>query len=328
MADRLVTIFGGSGFVGRHLVQRLARTGVRIRVAVRNPNLALFLKPLGDVGQIQIVQANVRDDDSVARAVAGADAVVNLVGILYQRGRQRFDDLQADGADRIARASRAAGVSRLVHLSAIGADSASASHYARSKAAGEKAMTEAFPNVTIMRPSVVFGPEDGFFNRFATMIRMTPVLPLFGGVPVLRPGGQTKFQPVYVGDVADAIVTALGDRSMAGKVFELGGPRIYTLRQIFEIVLAETGRKRLCVSIPFGLAKIKAWLLQIASRLLMVAPLLTVDQVKLLATDNVVADDALTLADIGITPTTVEAIIPTYLWRHRRSGQFSDHNSR
>jgi NADH dehydrogenase len=308
---RLITVFGGSGFIGRNLVRDLADRGARVRVAVRHPNQALFLKPMGDVGQIQIVQANLRHAGSVAAAVDGADAVINLVGILFESGKQKFDEIQAKGARRVAEAAANAGVSRLVHISAIGADADSPSKYARAKAAGEEAVKAAFPNATILRPSIVFGPDDDFFNRFAALATISPALPLIGG--------ETKFQPVYVGDVADAITAALEDEKSAGKTYEMGGPRTYTFRELMELTLKEIQRKRMLISVPFGLAKFKAAFLQMLPN-----PLLTVDQVKLLAFDNVVAPKAKKLKDLGITPTPAEAILPRYLYRFRKHGQFSD----
>jgi uncharacterized protein YbjT (DUF2867 family) len=310
ISQPLVTVFGGSGFIGRHLIRRLCAKGWRVRVAVRRPNEALFLKPLGDVGQVQLIQANIRDDRSVAAAVAGAASVVNLVGILFESGKQKFSTVQAEGPGRIGAAAQAAGVKRVVHVSAIGADAKSEADYARTKAAGEAALQTGFPGVTILRPSIVFGPEDDFFNRFAGLARMLPFLPLIGG-------GKTRFQPVYVGDVADAIMAVLENDATAGKLFELGGPEVYSFRDLMTIVLAETGRTRPLIPVPMGLAKLKAWFLQLAPN-----PMLTVDQVKLLAYDNVVSDDAKGFKSLGITPTTVEAIVPSYLWRFRPKGQF------
>ena len=329
MANRLITIFGGSGFIGRHLVQRLAHAGDLIRVAVRDPNTALFLKPLGDVAQIVPLQANIRDDRSVAAAVAGADAVVNLVGILYERGRQTFDAVHRDGAARVARAAATAGAQRLVQMSALGADLDAPAHYARSKAAGEAAVREVFPDAAIVRPSVVFGPEDDFFNRFAGLARIAPALPVIGGWPpgrirdahgnmrftLCRSGGP-MFQPVYVGDVADAMQRLLDDPSTAGKIYQLGGPRAYSFKEVMQLVLAEIGRSRLLVPLPYWLAGLQATFLQ-----LLPVPPLTRDQVRLLRRDNVVDPDALTLADLGITPTPVEAIIPQYLARFRPGGR-------
>ena len=312
ISQPLVTVFGGSGFIGRHLVRRLCAKGWRVRVAVRRPNEALFLKPMGDVGQVQLVQANIRDDGSVRAAVSGSDYVINLVGILFESGKQSFSAVQAEGPGRIGAAASAAGVKRVVQISAIGANAASESDYAKSKAAGEAALHAAFPSATILRPSIVFGPEDDFFNRFASLARMLPMLPLIGG-------GETRFQPVYVADVADAIMAVLADGTTAGKTFELGGPRVYSFRELMEIVLHETGRRRPLIAIPLGLAKLKAWFLQLLPN-----PMLTVDQVKLLAYDNVVSEGAAGLKTLGITPTTVEAIVPSYLWRFRPKGQFED----
>lgn len=311
MANELITVFGGSGFIGRHVIRRLARRGARVRAAVRQPNLAGFLKPMGDAGQIEPVQANIRYESSIVQAMRGADRVINLVGILHESGPQKFARVQAQGAEAIARAAKAAGVRKLVHISAIGADAASPSLYARSKAAGELAVREHFPAAVIIRPSVVFGPEDDFFNRFAMLARMLPALPLIGG-------GHTRFQPVYVGDVADAIVRALDDVSADAKTYELGGPHIYTMRQIMEMVLEQTGRRRWLLPMPFFAARLQAALLQILPK-----PLLTVDQVRLLETDNIVHDGALTLKDLGIAqPISAEVILPSYLYRYRRTGQF------
>ena len=311
MAQGLVTVIGGSGFIGRYVVQRLARAGWQVRVAVRRPNEALFLKTAGDVGQVTPVAANIRDDRSVATAVAGADAVVNLVGILYASGKQSFDAVQAKGAARIAAAAKAAGVRRFVQISAIGADPASDSAYARSKAAGEQAVKLAFPEATILRPSIVFGPEDDFFNRFARMAMMSPGLPLIGG-------GHTRFQPVFVGDVAAAVERALEGAGTMGKTYELGGPRVYTFRALLEMMLKEIGRCRLLVPLPFPLATLKAAFLQ-----LLPIKLLTVDQVRLLKRDNVVAAGAPGLQELGVAPTTLESILPTYLDQYRPSGFYS-----
>lgn len=309
MADRLVTVFGGSGFIGRHLVQRLAAKGYRVRVAVRRPNEAMFLKPLGAVGQIQLMQANIRDAASVKAAVSGADAVVNLVGVLYESGAQKFTSLQEEGAGLIAEAAAAAGVGRLIHLSAIGADAASPARYGRTKARGEARVKAAYPAATIFRPSVVFGPDDGFYNRFAGLAKMLWVLPLIGG--------DTKFQPVYVGDVGDAIMAALENPAAAGKTYELGGPTIYTLRQVHAYVFQEIGVSRPLIPLPFFVAKALALFLQ-----WLPTPPLTVDQVRLLARDNVVTGTN-GLKTLGITPTPAEAIAPTYLKRYRKLGQFA-----
>ncbi len=311
MTTPVATIFGGSGFIGRHLVGRLARQGWTIRVAVRRPSRARFLQPLGNVGQITPLRAPLQDEAAVREAVAGADAVINLVGLLYERGKQTFEAAHVEGAKRIAEASAAAGVRHMVQMSAIGADPAAEADYARSKAAGEAAVRAAFPGAVVVRPSIVFGPEDGFFNLFAMLARLSPVLPLVGG-------GKTRFQPVYVADVAEAMVRALGDPAAAGKTYELGGPQVYTFKELLELMLREIGRKRLLVPLPFWAASFEATFLE-----LMPVPLLTRDQVRLLKRDNVVTEGALTLKDLGIEPTAVELILPTYLDRHRPHGRFS-----
>ncbi len=310
MKNQLVTVFGGSGFLGRHTVRALARAGWRIKVATRHPNMSFFLRPLGSVGQIDFVKADVADPEQVAAAVAGADAVINLTGILFQKG-QTFGEVQAEGADNIARAAAAAGVSRLVHVSAIGADAESESSYAVTKAQGEAAMREAFPAAVILRPSIIFGPDDSFFNRFADLARYLPVLPLIGG-------GKTLFQPVFVGDVAAAIVKTLSDDAAQGRTYELGGPTVYSFKQLMQIILEETGRKRFLAPVPFFIASIQAFFLQ-----LMPNPMLTMDQVKLLKHDNVVAPTAAGLGDLGIVPTSVEAVVPSYLWRYRAKGEYA-----
>ena len=322
-AETLVTVFGGSGFVGRHVVRALAKRGYRVRVAVRRPDLAGFLQPMGGVGQIHAVQANLRYPDSVMAAVHGADAVVNLVGILQEGGRQSFSAVQANGPRAIAQACARAGISRLVQVSAIGADAASSSVYATSKAEGEAAVLGQVPTAVILRPSIVFGPEDGFFNRFASLARMLPVLPLVGG-------GDTLFQPVFVGDVAEAVALAIDGKAKPGATYELGGPERKSFRQLLEYVCEVTGRKRLLANLPFPLARIQAGAIEIANKLTFgLLPdelLLTRDQVELLKSDNVVAEAAIiegrTLAGLGIVPSSVEAIVPSYLWRFRKSGQF------
>jgi uncharacterized protein YbjT (DUF2867 family) len=322
-AKQLVTVFGGSGFVGRHLVRALAQRGYRVRVAVRRPDLALFLQPLGNVGQIHPIQANLRYRDSVARAIAGADAVVNLVGILAEDGKQTFATVQAEGATAVARACATAGITRLVQMSAIGADAGSPSAYARSKAAGENAALEAVPEAVITRPSIIFGPEDSFFNRFAALARMAPALPLIGG-------GETRFQPVFVGDVAEAIARAVDGTLREGAVYELGGPQVKTFRELMAYTLATIGRKRPLVPLPFGVARLQAGVMEALKfatfGLLPEALLLTRDQVTLLEADNVVSDAALhdgrTLAGMGIEAESIEAIVPSYLYRFRKSGQF------
>ena len=311
--DRLITVFGGSGFLGRHVVRALAKRGYRIRVAVRRPDLAGHLQPLGRVGQIHAVQANLRYPASIAAAVRDADVVINLVGILYERGRQQFDTVQAMGAEAVALAASAHGA-KVIHISAIGADENSTSDYARAKAKGEKLVLAAVPGATILRPSIVFGPEDNFFNLFASLARFAPMLPLIGG-------GTTRFQPVYVGDVADAVVAAVEGQTKPGATYELGGPKVFTFKELMEYVLATVERKRLLVPLPFFAAKLKATFLQFMPK-----PLLTPDQVELLRTDNVVsaesASNGLTLSSLGIAPRAIEAVVPTYLWRFRKTGQF------
>lgn len=314
MSARLVTVFGGSGFIGRHLVRALAKDGWRVRVAVRRPDLAGHLQPLGAVGQIHAVQANLRYRDSIVRAIQGADAVVNLVGILAESGRQKFASVQAQGARFVAEEAAKAGITNFVQLSAIGADANSESEYARTKALGEAAVLAAVPSAVILRPSIVFGPEDQFFNRFANLARFTPALPLIGG-------GLTKFQPVYVGDVAAAALKALNGGAKPGAIYELGGPEVRSFKELLEYILAVTNRKRLLVPLPFAFARMKASVLE-----LLPGKLLTVDQVKLLETDTIVSAKAKakgrTLEGLGITPTSFEAIVPSYLYSFRPHGQF------
>jgi NADH dehydrogenase len=310
MSTSLVTVFGGTGFVGRHTVRALAKAGHRIRVAVRHPNKGFFLPPMGHVGQIVLVKCNVREPEQVAAAVRGADAVVNLTGVLYSRGEQSFAALHVEAAQTIAKCAREAGARTLVHVSAIGADKDAASKYAASKGEGEARVREAFPGAAILRPSLVFGPEDDFFNRFAALARLLPALPLIGG-------GHTKFQPVFVGDVAAAIARCAADTGLGGRTYELGGPTVYSFKELMQIVLRETGRKRLLVPVPFALATLKAMFLQFLPK-----PLLTPDQVTLLKSDNVAAGDA--LAAFGIVPASVEAEVPAYLWRFRAKGQYDE----
>jgi uncharacterized protein YbjT (DUF2867 family) len=308
MNTNLVTVFGGSGFLGRHTVRALARAGWRIKVASRHPNRAFFLRPLGTVGQIDFVKCDITDTESVARAMLGAQAVINLTGILFEKG-QNFEDVQAQGAANIADCAARAGVGALVHVSAIGADLESDSAYAVTKAEGELNVRTAFPKAVILRPSIVFGPEDGFFNKFAEMARFAPALPLVGG-------GHTRFQPVFVGDVAQAIVAALSRQD--GRTYELGGPSTYSFKDLLQLILRETGRNRALMPLPFGLASLAAAFLQLLPN-----PLLTVDQVRLLKRDNVVSPTAAGLSDLGITPTSVEAIVPSYLWRYRAKGEYA-----
>src|SRR5499433_3013158 len=311
--ETLVTVFGGSGFLGRHVVRALAKLGYRVRVAVRRPELAGFLQPLGSVGQIHAMQANVRHPASVEAAAREADVVINLVGILFERGRQQFDAVQSAGAEAVARAA-AAFDARMIHVSAIGADTESASHYARSKALGEKLVLSAVPSAVILRPSVLFGPEDDFFNRFAAIARFSPALPLVGG-------GHTRFQPVFAGDVASAIVAAIEGRAKDGVVYELGGPEVRSFKELMQLVLATIERQRLLVPIPFELAKFQAAFLQLLPK-----PLLTPDQVELLRGDSIVSEEARregrTLEALGIDPVPMAAIVPSYLWRFRKTGQF------
>lgn len=307
MARPTITVFGGSGFIGRHVVRRLAGSGARVQVAVRDTEGAGYLKPMGDVAQIVPLFADLTQWESVSAAARGSDAVINLVGILAPSGRQTFDRVHAEGAGHVARAAKAAGATRLVHVSAIGADPNGQAAYARTKAAGEAAVKAAFPGATILRPSIVFGPEDDFFNRFAGIARLAPALPVFGS------HGGPRFQPVYVGDVADAVVAALDSDAAAGRTFELGGPRVYTFRQILEIVLKESGQSRLLPTVPLGVAEVLGRVLQ----WLPGAPL-TRDQVLLMRRDNVVSEGAPGLSDLGIEATAVEAVVPTYLRPMRR----------
>lgn len=312
---KLVTIFGGSGFVGRYVVKALAARGYRIRVACRRPDLAGHLRPIGTVGQIQPVQANLRYAGSVERALDSSDAVINLVGILYASGKQNFDAVQARGARVVAEAAKQAGISNLVHMSAIGADPASEIDYQRTKAEGEAAALENNPMSVIVRPSIVFGPEDDFFNRFANMAKMSPALPLIGG-------GGTKFQPVYVGDVAEVIARAVDGDLIKGATYELGGPRVASFKECLQLMLRVIQRKKLLISVPFGVAKFQGAILELLPK-----PPLTVDQVRMLEDDNVVSPEAIkegrTLQGIGINPQSMEAVLPSYLERYRAYGQFA-----
>jgi uncharacterized protein YbjT (DUF2867 family) len=311
MDSKLVTVIGGSGFIGRYVVQKLADAGHRVRVAVRNPNLALFLKPLGRVGQVQLMQANLRSEASIAAAVQGADAVVNLVGLLFESGAQTFTQVQRDGAILAAKCAAQAGATGYIHMSAIGADAQGEADYARSKGEAEAGVRAAFPSATILRPSIVFGPEDGFFNRFAAMAKWPmPVMPVVSG--------DTKFQPVYVQDVAEAVLRAIENPVHAGQTYELGGPRSYSFRALTQYILDEVMVKKPLLDVPMPIAKLQAKILGLAPK-----PLITSDQLKLLERDNVVSAGAKTLADMGITPTPLEAIVPSYLVRYRPKGQFS-----
>ncbi|HEV2303129.1 MAG TPA: complex I NDUFA9 subunit family protein [Stellaceae bacterium] len=310
MRNHRTCVLGGSGFIGRYVVQRLAAQGGVVAVGCRHAEEAKFLKPMGEVGQIATLNVGIGDEALLRACLAGNDQLVNCVGILVERGAQRFERIHHEGPARLARLAREAGIERFVHLSAIGADPRASSRYAKSKGEGEGAARDAFPTVTILRPSVVFGPEDQFFNRLVQMAMLSPVLPLIGG-------GETRFQPVYVGDVAEAVVRALADPAAAGRTYELGGPRVYSLRELTELVLEETRRKRLLVDLPFGLAALQARLMSILP-----SPPLTPDQVEMLKADNVVAPGALGLSALGIAPTAVEAILPTYLDRFRRGGWY------
>jgi uncharacterized protein YbjT (DUF2867 family) len=311
----LVTVFGGSGFVGAQVVRALARRGLRLRVAVRNPGRGYRLRMLGDVGQIEVVQANIRNPASIARAMNGAQACVNLVGVLYEAGRQRFQSIHAMGARNLAQAAAAEGVQRFVQVSAIGADENSPSRYARTKAMGEAAVREIIPGAVVIRPSIVFGPEDDFFNRFGLMGSLSPALPLIGG-------GMTRFQPVFVGDVAGAVAGAILDPETQGRTFELGGPGIYTFKALMELIGSEIGRRPMLVPVPFPIAS----LIGLGGELVagLIPPPLTRDQVESLRTDNVVAAGSEGLAALGVQPTALEPILPTYLFRYRKGGQYAE----
>lgn len=313
---QLVTVFGGSGFLGRHIVRLLAKQGYSIRVACRRPDLAGHLQPLGNVGQITAVQANLRYKDSVDRAVIGADYVINCVGILFESGRNTFDAVQIFGAKAIAEAAQKQGA-KLVHLSAIGADKNSSSDYARTKGQAEEAVLNAVKDAVILRPSIVFGPEDGFFNKFADMSRLSPVLPLVGG-------GTTKFQPVYVADVAEAVVKGVTGDIQGGKIYELGGPEVLTFKQCLQTMLKVIGRTNSLVHLPWAIASMIG---SISSLIPFIDPPLTSDQVELLKSDNIVSDEAKSenrdLLSMGITPKAVETILPTYLVHFRPAGQYT-----
>ncbi|RYF93979.1 MAG: complex I NDUFA9 subunit family protein [Caulobacteraceae bacterium] len=310
----LVTVFGGTGFIGRQVVRALAKRGLRVRAAARQPGRGYRLRMLGDVGQIEVVQANIRDKASIARAIEGAEAVINLVGIMHEGGRQRFLAIHGMGARNIAEAAAQAGVRRLVQISAIGADAEGAAKYARSKAEGEAAVREVFPNATIVRPSIVFGPEDDFFNRFGQMAALSPVLPLIGG-------GHTKFQPIYVGDLAAAIAQAAASDAFAGQTVELGGPAVYSFKELLAFICTETGRKRILAPLPFPLAGLIGMAGDLAA--MVIKPPITSDQVDLLRTDNVVSEGAVGLDAFGITPKSIEAVVPAYLYRYRKGGQYA-----
>ena len=306
-----VTVVGGSGFIGRYVVKRLAARGAVVAVVGRHAAAAGFLRPMGDVGQIALIEAGLDDEARRGAAVEGADAVISLAGILYEKGRQTFEAVMHQGAGRLARLAKAARCRRFLHVSAIGADPVSPSAYGRAKAAGEAAVRAAFPEAVIFRPSIVFGPEDDFFNRFAELARCMPALPLIGG-------GHTRFQPVYVGDVADAAMAALDRPEAAGRIYQLGGPEVYSFKELMELILRQTRRRRLLVNVPVPLAMIEAAFLE-----WLPVPPLTRDQVKLLQRDNIVLPGLPELRDLGINPTALELILPSYLDRFRRGGRFA-----
>ena len=317
--QNLVTVFGGSGFLGSQAVRQLAKAGWRIRVAVRNPNLAYAMRLHGDVGQIDIVQANVRNEASLRRALRGAAASVNLVGILRESGRQGFEAVHVAGARNVAAAARAEGVERVLQMSALGADPDSASKYARTKAEGETAVREIYPDAIVVRPSIVFGADDSFFNRFAAMAQVSPVLPLIGG-------GNTRFQPVFVGDVGLALARAVSSPEAPGQTYELGGPAAFSFRELMEALLAQIGKRRFLAPIPFPLAALLGAAGDVAGAF--ITPPITSDQVALLKADNVVSGAYPGLPELGITPTTLEAVLPTYLYRYRKGGQYADQEDR
>ena len=329
MTSSVVTVFGGSGFLGRSIVNRLAKQGATIRVAVRDPEAAHFMKPMGNAGQVIPIYANINNNAQVELACAGADIVINLVGLLSEWGKNTFQNIHSRGAMRVAQAAKKASVSQFIQVSALGASEASSSYYARTKAKGEAAVHEAFPRATIIRPSVIFGPDDQFFNRFAAMAQFSPVLPVFGcsTFPKVRLFGEkgrlnidfygdggTKFQPVYVGDVASAILKVLLSPEKMGGIYELGGPTVYSFKELMELVLKNTGRKKILLPVPFWIAMIKAWFLQLLPK-----PLLTCDQVKLLRYDNVVDRKTNGFKELGIQPIAAEVILPTYLSRFRKN---------
>jgi uncharacterized protein YbjT (DUF2867 family) len=317
--QNLVTVFGGSGFIGTQVVRQLAKAGYRVRVAVRNPSLAYAMRLHGDVGQIDVAQANIRNSASVRRAVEGAHAVVNLVGLLYETGRQGFQAVHVMGAKTVAEAAKAAGAERLIQMSALGADENSASKYARTKAEGEAAARAAFPGAIVVRPSVVFGQDDDFFNKFAKLASISPVLPLIGG-------GHTRFQPVSAGDVGKAIAALIDAPGAEGRTYELAGPATLTFRQILEILLAETEQRRALLPVPFAIAGLLGKAGDLVAGI--IPPPVTSDQVELLKTDNVVSGAQPGLAELGITPTALDSVLPTYLYRYRKGGQYADQEAR
>ena len=325
----LVVVFGGSGFVGRQVVRALAKRGKRVRIAMRRPHLGHELRVMGDVGQIQLVQANVRFPQSVEAALEGADAVVNLVGVLHESGKQNFEAMHVEAARTIAEAAAKRGITRIVHMSALGAAPKGA-RYAKSKYQGERAVLEAAPSATILRPSIVFGLEDSFFNRFGAMAQTAAAIPVFGGLPLIG-GGKTKFQPIFVGDLADAVCAALDKREAQGRVYELGGPRTYTFKELMQFIRSETQRNVPLIPLPFFLARPLGFLLEWGFKLVPFADApITSDQVSMLKRDNIVGADAGagTIADLGVTTLeSIESIAPTFLWRFRPYGQFQTRQS-
>lgn len=322
--QNLVTVFGGSGFVGTQAVRYLAKAGWRIRVAGRNPGLAYKMRLLGDVGQIDVVQANIRDIPSLERALDGATASLNLVGLLYETGRQKFDSVHVEGARNVAETARRMGVQRLVQMSALGADERSASKYARTKAEAEDAVRAVYPDAVVVRPSIVFGTGDGFFEKFAKMAQISPFLPLVGG-------GTTRYQPIFVGDLGQALARIVTDPAAAGQTYELGGPGVFTFRELLEMLLAETGQRRLLLPIPFAAAGLIGSAFDLITGLGLsgvISPAITSDQVPLLKADNVASGQYPGLAELGLVPTTLEAILPTYLYRYRKGGQYADQEDR
>lgn len=313
--NKVVTVFGASGFVGRQVVRVLAGQGWRVRAVCRRPNLAGYLLPNGAPGGIQLFRGNVRSEKSVAKALAGADAVVNSVGVLFGRGAQSFEALHIDAAGTIARCAKAEGVRALTQVSALGADPTAHSRYGQTKGEGERRVREVFPAASVLRPSLIFGPDDRFFNLFAWAARMSPFLPLIGG-------GRMRLQPVYVGDVASAVAQTLEREDAQGKTFELGGPNVYTLKELMGLVMRYGGRRRLLVPVPFVAAKAAAFFVQMPSLVLPFPPLLAVDYVRQLQRDNVVTAGAATLADLGIDARALETVVPAYLKRFCPKGQF------
>ncbi|TAJ71476.1 MAG: complex I NDUFA9 subunit family protein [Phenylobacterium sp.] len=317
--QNLVTVFGGSGFVGTQAVRYLAKAGWRVRVAIRNPNLAYKMRLLGDVGQIDVVQANIRNQPSIERALDGATVSLNLAGLLRETGRQGFQAIHVMGARNVAEAARTMGVARVVQMSALGADPASPSKYLRTKAEGEAAVRAVYANATIVRPSIVFGNGDGFFNRFAAMAQLSPALPLIGG-------GHTRFQPVFVGDVGQALARVVTDEATAGQTYELGGPGAFSFKELMEKMLAETGQHRLLIPVPWPVASALGSLCDLVAGV--IPPPVTTDQVEALRSDNVVSGQYPGLSDLGITPTSLEAVLPTYLYSYRKGGQYADQDAR